>query len=203
MAQAGRGGAQLWRHPALKMAPQMACRSRISRPRTAPARGGPRSFAEETEMRVSEVMTRGVRVANPDQTIGEAARLMAELDAGALPVGEEERLVGMITDRDIAVRAPARGMPASTKVSEIMSQEGLYCFEDEEVAEVAQNMSEVKVRRLPVVDRDKRLVGIVSLGDVSKSENAAAAGQTVAEISTPGGAHAQRKGSKKKNAKPV
>ena len=154
-------------------------------------------------MRVSEVMTRGVQVANPEQTIGEAARLMAEFDAGALPVGEDERLVGMITDRDIAVRAVARDMPASTKVREIMSQEVLYCFEDEEVAEVAQNMSEVKVRRLPVVDRDKRLVGIVSLGDVSKSENAAAAGQTVAEISTPGGAHTQRKGSKKKNAKPV
>jgi len=154
-------------------------------------------------MRVSEVMTRGVRVANPDQTIGEAARLMAEIDAGALPVGEDERLVGMITDRDIAVRAVAREMPASTKVREIMSEEVLYCFEDEDVQDVAQNMSDVKVRRLPVVDRDKRLVGIVSLGDVSKSENAAAAGQTVAEISTPGAAHSRRVRSKKKNARPV
>jgi CBS domain-containing protein len=153
-------------------------------------------------MRVSEVMTRGVRVANPDQTIGEAARLMAEIDAGSLPVGEDERLVGMITDRDIAVRAVAREMPASTKVREIMSEEVLYCFEDEEVAEVAANMSDVKVRRLPVVDRDKRLVGIVSLGDVSKSDNAAAAGQTVAEISTPG-AHSRRGRSKKKNARPL
>jgi CBS domain-containing protein len=154
-------------------------------------------------MRVGEVMTRGVRVANPDQTIGEAARLMAEIDAGALPVGEDERLVGMITDRDIAVRAVARDMPASTKVREIMSEEVLYCFEDEDVADVAQNMSDGKVRRLPVVDRDKRLVGIVSLGDVSKSENAAAAGQAVAEISTPGGAHSRRARSKKKNARPV
>ena len=154
-------------------------------------------------MRVSEVMTRGVRMTNPDQTIGEAARLMAEIDAGALPVGEDERLVGMITDRDIAVRAVAREMPASTKVREIMSEEVLYCFEDEDVAEVAQNMSDVKVRRLPVVDRDKRLVGIVSLGDVSKSENAAAAGQAVAEISTPGAVHSRRGRSKKKNARPV
>jgi CBS domain-containing protein len=154
-------------------------------------------------MRVGEVMTRGVRVANPDQTIGEAARLMAEIDAGALPVGEDERLVGMITDRDIAVRAVAREMPASTKVREIMSEEVLYCFEDEDVADVAQNMSDGKVRRLPVVDRDKRLVGIVSLGDVSKSENAAAAGPAVAEISTPGGAHSRRGRSKKKNARPV
>ena len=154
-------------------------------------------------MRISEVMTRGVRVANPDQTIGEAARLMAQIDAGVLPVGEDERLVGMITDRDIAVRAVAREMPPSTKVREIMSQEVLYCFEDQDVEEVAQNMSDVKVRRLPVVDRDKRLVGIVSLGDVSKSDNAAAAGQTVAEISTPGGAHSPRGRSKKKNARPV
>ena len=154
-------------------------------------------------MRVSEVMTRGVRVANPDQTISEAARLMAEIDAGALPVGEDDRLVGMITDRDIAVRAVARDMPASTKVREIMSEEVLYCFDDQDIEEVAQNMSDVKVRRLPVVDRDKRLVGIVSLADVSKSENAAAAGQTVAEISAPGGAHSQRGRSKKKNAKPV
>jgi CBS domain-containing protein len=154
-------------------------------------------------MRVSEVMTRGVRMTNPDQTIGEAARLMAEIDAGALPVGENDRLVGMITDRDIAVRAVAREKPPTTKVREIMSEEVLYCFEDQDLEDVAQNMGDVKVRRLLVVDRDKRLVGIVSLGDVSKSENAAAAGQTVAEISAPGGAHTQRKGSKRKNAKRV
>ena len=100
-------------------------------------------------MRVSDAMSREVRIANPNQRISEAAKTMTEIDAGVLPVGEEDRLVGMITDRDIAVRAVAREMPASTKVREIMSEEVLYCFEDEDVADVAQNMSDVKVRRLP------------------------------------------------------
>jgi CBS domain-containing protein len=143
-------------------------------------------------MRVSEVMTRGVRVANPDQTISEAARLMAEIDAGALPVGEDERLVGMITDRDIAVRAVARDMPASTKVREIMSEEVLYCFDDQDIEEVAQNMSDVKVRRLPVVDRDKRLVGIVSLGDVAQNEDKRTSGKAIAGVSQRGGKHQQK-----------
>jgi CBS domain-containing protein len=142
-------------------------------------------------MRVSEAMTREVRVANPDQSIAEAARIMAEIDAGSLPVGEDDRLVGMITDRDIAVRAVAREKSSDTRVREVMSKQVLYCFEDQELDEVAQNMSDVKVRRLPVVNRDKRLVGILSLGDLAKSENAATAGHTIAEISTPGGKHSQ------------
>jgi len=154
-------------------------------------------------MRVSEVMTPGVRVVSPDQTISEAARLMAEIDAGSLPVGEDDRLVGMITDRDIAVRAVAEQKPPTTKVREIMSQEVLYCFDDQDLEDIAQNMGEVKVRRLPVVDREKRLVGIVSIGDLSKADDAASTGQTVAAITAPGGAHSQRPGSKRKNAKRV
>jgi len=146
-------------------------------------------------------MTPGVRVVSPEQTISEAARLMAELDAGSLPVGEDDRLVGMITDRDIAVRAVAQQKPPTTKVREVMSQEVLYCFDDQDLEDVAQNMSDVKVRRLPVVDREKRLVGIVSIGDVAKGDNAASTGQTVADITAPGGAHSQRSGSKRKNAK--
>lgn len=152
-------------------------------------------------MRVSEVMTSGVRVVSPEQTISEAARMMAELDAGALPVGEEDRLVGMITDRDIAVRAVAEQKPPTTKVREVMSQEVLYCFDDQDLDDIAQNMGDVKVRRLPVVDREKRLVGIVSIGDLAKGDNAASTGQAVADISAPGGDHSQRPGSKKKNAK--
>ncbi|HEV8108778.1 MAG TPA: CBS domain-containing protein [Burkholderiales bacterium] len=152
-------------------------------------------------MRVSEVMTPGVRVVSPEQTIAEAARLMAELDAGSLPVGEDERLVGMITDRDIAVRAVAQQKPPTTKVREVMSQEVLYCFDDQDLEDIAQNMSDVKVRRLPVVDREKRLVGIVSISDLAKSDNAASTGQAVADITAPGGAHSQRAGSKRKNAK--
>jgi len=154
-------------------------------------------------MRVSEVMTSGVRVVGPEQTISEAARLMAEIDAGALPVGEEDRLVGMITDRDIAVRAVAEQKPPTTKVREVMSQEVLYCFDDQEIDDVAQNMSDVKVRRLPVVNREKRLVGIVSIGDLAKGDNAASTGQAVADITAPGGGHSQRSGAKKKNAKRV
>ena len=152
-------------------------------------------------MRVSEVMTPGVRVVSPEQTISEAARLMAELDAGSLPVGEDDRLVGMITDRDIAVRAVAQQKPPTTKVREVMSQEVLYCFDDQDLEDIAQNMSDVKVRRLPVVDREKRLVGIVSISDLAKSDNAASTGQAVADITAPGGAHSQRAGSKRKNAK--
>ena len=152
-------------------------------------------------MRVSEVMTPEVRVVSPEQTISEAARLMAEIDAGALPVGEEDRLVGMITDRDIAVRAVAQQKPPTTKVREVMSQEVLYCFDDQDLDDIVQNMSDVKVRRLPVVDREKRLVGIVSIGDLAKGDNAASTGQAVADITAPGGEHSQRSGSKRKNAK--
>ncbi|HJY78479.1 MAG TPA: CBS domain-containing protein [Burkholderiales bacterium] len=154
-------------------------------------------------MRVSEVMTPGVRLVSPEQTISEAARLMAEIDAGALPVGEEDRLVGMITDRDIAVRAVAEHKPPTTKVREVMSQEVLYCFDDQDLEDIAQNMGDVKVRRLPVVNRDKRLVGIISIGDLAKGDNAASTGQAVADITAPGGEHSQRAGSKKKNAKRV
>jgi CBS domain-containing protein len=149
-------------------------------------------------MRVSEVMTPGVRVVSPDQTISEAARLMAEIDAGSLPVGEDDRLVGMITDRDIAVRAVAEQKPPTTKVREVMSEEVLYCFDDQEIDDIAQNMSDVKVRRLPVVNREKRLVGIVSLGDLAKGDNAASAGQTVADVTAPGGSHSQRSRSRRK-----
>jgi CBS domain-containing protein len=136
-------------------------------------------------------MTREVQLANPEQTICEAARLMAEIDAGVLPVGDNERLVGMITDRDIAVRAVAREKPLDTPVREIMSTEVLYCYDDQELDEVAQNMSQIQVRRLPVVNREKRLVGILSLGDLAKSQKATA-GKAVADITRPGGRHTQK-----------
>src|SRR5438477_11606288 len=118
-------------------------------------------------MRVSEAMTRDVRLAKPDQSIREAARMMAELDTGALPVGDGDRLAGMITDRDITVRAVAEGKSPDTKVRDVMSTEVKYCFEDEDLDHVTSNMGDIRVRRLPVMNRDKRLVGIVSLGDVA------------------------------------
>jgi CBS domain-containing protein len=142
-------------------------------------------------MKVREVMTRGVCIANPDQSIREAACLMAEIDAGALPVGENDRLVGMITDRDIAIRAVAAGQSPEAKIRGVMSKEVLYCFDDEDLDDVARNMSDAKVRRLPVVDRDKRLVGILSLGDLALNEDAKTTGQTIAHISEQGGAHSQ------------
>ena len=142
-------------------------------------------------MKVKQAMTTEVRVASPDQTIRDAARLMAELDAGALPVAENDRLVGMITDRDIAVRAVAEGLPADTPVSEIMSREVLYCFEDQALDDVARNMGQVQVRRLPVVNRDKRLVGIVSFADLARTEQPTTVGRAVSHVSEPGGKHSQ------------
>jgi CBS domain-containing protein len=141
-------------------------------------------------MKVSDAMTRNVQIADPDQTIRQAARMMAEIDAGILPVGENDRLVGMVSDRDICIRAVAEGLSPDTRIREVMSEEVLYCFEDQDVDEVARNMSEVKVRRLPVMSRDKRLVGIISLGDLARCEEQAA-GHAMARVAQPGGAHTQ------------
>jgi CBS domain-containing protein len=143
-------------------------------------------------MRVSEAMSRDVRVANPGQTIRDVAKIMAEIDAGAMPVGENDRLVGMITDRDIAIRAVALGKGPDTPVREVMSQEVKYVFEDEDLEHVAENMSDIQVRRLPVVNREKRLVGIVSLGDIAQKEDKKTAGETVRGVSKPGGQHRQK-----------
>ena len=147
-------------------------------------------------MRVSETMTRDVRIASPDQSIREAARIMAEIDAGVLPVGENDRLVGMITDRDIAIRAVAEGKGPDTSVREVMTQDVKYCFEDEDTDDVVRNMADQQVRRLPVVNRDKRLVGILSLGDLAVMEGARPAGEALAGVSQPGGEHSQTGGSR-------
>jgi CBS domain-containing protein len=142
-------------------------------------------------MQVNEVMSNDVRIANPQQTIREAAQMMADIDAGVLPVGENDRLVGMITDRDIAVRAVAAGKGPDTPVREIMSTEVKYCFDTDEVDEVARNMADIKLRRLPVLDGRKRLVGIISLGDIALAEGPDPAGKALCGISEPGGEHSQ------------
>jgi CBS domain-containing protein len=142
-------------------------------------------------MKVKEAMCTDVMLIGPDQTIREAARMMIDIDAGALPVAENDRLVGMITDRDIAVRAVALGKSGDTKVREIMSGEVLYCFDDEELTHVSRNMSDMKVRRLPVVNREKRLVGLIAFGDVARHEQPTTVGRMAARVSEPGGRHSQ------------
>jgi CBS domain-containing protein len=143
-------------------------------------------------MRVSEAMTRHVKICTPGQTIREVAKTMAEIDAGALPVGENDRLIGMITDRDIAIRGVALGKGPDTPVREIMSEHVEYCYDDEDLDRVAEGMAQVRVRRLPVINREKRLVGILSLGDVArKDDHREVVAETVAGISTPGGPHRQ------------
>ncbi|MGK9050731.1 CBS domain-containing protein [Neorhizobium petrolearium] len=141
-------------------------------------------------MKVSEIMSRDVQIANPQQTIAEIARKMADQEIGFMPVGDGDRLVGSITDRDMVVRGLADGLAGDAKVREVMTRDVKYCFEDDDVDDVARNMGQVQVRRLPVVNRDKRLTGVISLGDAALAE-AAAAGAGLKKIARPGGTHAQ------------
>ena len=143
-------------------------------------------------MQVKDAMTKDVELASPTHTIRQAALLMGKIDCGALPVADKDSLVGMITDRDIAVRAVAAGKGPNTLVKEIMSAEVLYCFEDQDIEEVARNFADLKVRRLPVMNREKRLVGILSLGDMARKANGTdPAGDALKAISEPGGEHSQ------------
>ena len=142
-------------------------------------------------MRVGEIMTRDVRVAGPRESIQRAAAIMASIDAGAVPVADKDRLVGMLTDRDIAVRAVAKGKGPETPVGDIMTADVCYCFDDEEIDHVLDNLGDQQIRRLPVVDRDKRLVGILSLGDLANRGDISHTGAALAEISRPGGQHSQ------------
>jgi|SRR5690242_13282034 len=142
-------------------------------------------------MKISDAMTPDVQLVGPNQSIQEAAHTMEEIDAGILPVFENDRLIGMITDRDIAIRGVARGLKPDAKVRDVMSTEVLYCFQDDDIKEVVRNMKDIKVRRLPVLDRNKRLVGIVSLGDIAIMEGPSMAGDAICGISEPGGVHSQ------------
>jgi CBS domain-containing protein len=133
---------------------------------------------------VSQVMTRGVRAMAPTDSVVRAAQLMEELDAGAVPICEKERLVGMVTDRDIVVRGVAQGLGGEgAKLSEIMSREVRSCREDESVDDVLNTMSIHQIRRMPVLDRQQRLVGIVSLGDIAASVRNQHVAESLSEIS--------------------
>lgn len=141
-------------------------------------------------MKISEVMTREVRIAGPDTTLADAARTMAELDAGVLPVANGERLIGMVTDRDIAIRGVAAGLGPDAKVGEVMTEDVKYCLAGDDCADVVKNMGDIQIRRLPVIDERKRLVGIVSIGDlaVTMGPDGEAVGDSLAGISRPNGA---------------
>lgn len=118
-------------------------------------------------MKIKDIMTKEVKFIEPTVTLKEAANIMREKNIGALPVGENDQLTGVITDRDIAIRAIANGSdPKTTTVKQAMTPKCLYCFEEDSIEETGRNMSENQVRRLPVLNKDKRLVGIVALADI-------------------------------------
>ena len=140
-------------------------------------------------MKLASIMTGGIETIAPHATLAEAAKKMASQDIGSLPVcAERRRVIGIITDRDITVRAVAEGRGPDSLVRDAMTDHVDYCFEDQDVEEVTKNMASIKVRRLPVLNRDKRLVGIISLGDIAQSGEAQT-DQALGRISRPGGEH--------------
>ena len=138
-------------------------------------------------MQLRDVMTRDVEVVHPNATLREAAEKMEALNVGPLPVCDGERLVGMVTDRDITVRATSAGLdPNEATVREVMSPEAAYCFEDQDTDEAARLMEERQIRRLVILDRDKRLVGIVSLGDLAvTTQDDQLSGEVLERVSEP------------------
>ena len=142
-------------------------------------------------MKISEVMTTEVETITAEQTAREAASFMLRADAGSIPVCDGDKVIGMITDRDIAVRGVAEGRGPDTPISELMS-DGIICaHEDDDVQAVARRMSEEQVRRLPVIDSEEQLVGIVSIGDLTRETAGEAAQQALEGVSAPGGQHQQ------------
>jgi CBS domain-containing protein len=142
-------------------------------------------------MKVSDVMSTDVETVRPDQMVRDAARFMLQADAGSIPVTEGNRLVGMITDRDIAVRGVALGYGPETPVSELMTSGIVSAHVDELIEEAARKMGEAQVRRLPVIDHDQRLVGIVSLGDLARETDEETASQALEGVSAEGEQHRQ------------
>ena len=134
---------------------------------------------------IGDVMTRNVQLARPEQSIREAAEVMASADVGSLPVSDGDRLVGMVTDRDLALRAIARGLGPDTAVRDVMTCDIKYCQDHEDVAQVARNMAELGVRRLPVVNAEKRLVGIVALSNIAQSGNEQASESLLDGVAQP------------------
>jgi CBS domain-containing protein len=136
-------------------------------------------------------MTTSVQLCTPDDTLKDAAEAMGALGVGLLPVTDNERLLGMISDRDIAVRGIGMGRGPDLRVGDVMTTEVLYCFEDQTLEEVAANMGDQQIRRLPVLNRDKRLVGIISLGDIAQASADGRGAEALSLISRPSPQHAQ------------
>lgn len=142
-------------------------------------------------MKASDCMSRDVEIVSPKETIMDAACIMRAAETGFLPVGENDRLIGTLTDRDIVVRGIAEKKNADSLVSDVMTTELVYCFEDDDLDDVAAKMSDNQVRRLPVLNRQKRLVGVISLGDIAKAsdDDGVRAGETLSGVSEAGGRH--------------
>ena len=135
---------------------------------------------------IKDVMSRDVKVISPEATIAEAARYMRDGDFGMMPVGEHDKMIGAISDRDIAVRAVAEGRDGNARVRDVMSEGIHWAYDDEPVERAARIMSEHQIRRLPIVNRDKRLVGILALGDLAvKEPEPTPAAEALCEISEP------------------
>ena len=140
---------------------------------------------------ISEFMTTNIETVRPDQTAREAASFMLSADTGAIPVCENDRVVGMITDRDIAVRGVASGMGPDCSVRELMSQDMVCARDTDDASSVAERMSDAQVRRLPVLDANDRLVGMVSLGDLARETSGESAHTALEGVSASGGQHQQ------------
>jgi CBS domain-containing protein len=142
-------------------------------------------------MKVCDAMSPEVQLCTPDDTLRNAAEAMAALGVGLLPVTDNERLIGMISDRDIAIRGIGMGRGPDSRVGDVMTADVKYCYDDQDLDEIIANMGDIQVRRLPVVSRDKRLVGIISLGDIALAQGADGTGEALNRISRPGPQHAQ------------
>ena len=143
-------------------------------------------------MQVSQILTRDVETIRPDTTVKEAAQRMRSMDVGSLPVCDGRHLLGMVTDRDITIRITAEGRDAAnTPVQDAMTPDVTYVFEDQDVQDAARIMREQQIRRLPVLDREKKLVGILALGDVAQIGDDRLAGDALEQISEPAQGRAQ------------
>lgn len=136
-------------------------------------------------MHVKDIMSADFKLAGPQTTLREAAEMMRDGDYGYLPIGDSEKLKGAVTDRDIVIRAVASGLDADTSVSEIMPESIVYCFEDDDIREAADMMKREQIRRLAVLNDSKRLVGIITLGDIARADEQRLAGEIELQVAQP------------------